>query len=94
LVGAVQSGAQAATAGMGLMPMFPVPLPVIPFGVAAALALTQIEAMMFKGLEEASKIAEKLMKQYYTDLDKAKAQRKTATEELYQSEKVRQEEIK
>ena len=76
------------------MPMFPVPLPVLPLGVAAAFALTQIEAMMFKGFEEASKIAEKLMKQYYTDLDKAKQQRKDAEQELYQSEKDRQEEIK
>lgn len=94
LVGAIKSGAQGGMASASLLPMAPSPIPVIPVGIAVSSVLTMIEAIMFKTFEETSKLTERLMKEYYKQLNNARSDRESAQAELYESEKTRQEEIK
>lgn len=93
LVSGTKAGAEGAMSGMGLIPAGPIMIPVIPFGVGVSMALLKIEAMLFKGNEQASKISGKLLKQYNQQLAKAKAQRKSAVDKLYEDEKIAKAEI-
>lgn len=93
VVSTTKGGAEGAMSGMGLIPAGPVMIPVIPFGVGVSIALLKIEAMLFSGNETASKISGKLLRQYNQQLAKAKAQRESAVNKLYEDEKIAKAEI-
>jgi hypothetical protein len=94
VVGAITSISQAVMASMALMPMFPTPIPVIPFGQAISSTMVKIEAMIFKTFEAKAQIVQKLIEIYNKDLTAKTAQRKTAVETLYNNEKTAQDAIK
>ncbi len=94
IVAVITAASQAAMAATSFQPAAPTPIPVIPFGLAIGIIMGQIEAAMNKSYEEAGKIAARLMKDYEKQAKTAKAKQKSAVEELHESEKTRQEEIK
>lgn len=68
-------------------------IPVIPVGAAASLALTQIEALLFKSYELLSKLIQTLIEQYQKQYKEAAQIRAEAEQKLYEDLLVAQEEL-
>lgn len=69
-------------------------IPVIPAGAAASLALTAIEAILFKSYELLSKLIQTLVEQYQKQYKDAVKTRMSAEQKLYEDLLIAQEELK
>lgn len=93
VVASIRTIGEGAMNSTGLLPLGPILVPIIPFGIPISMALQFIEALLFQSAAEKAKIGSKLMDEYYKLLAKAKAQRVSAEEQLFTDLKEAKEEV-